>query len=279
MKPDQFAAIYRYHADAAEAMPMHKFHHLPTIAQEWDPILGVLYLPLYSLGMAAHGMSSRIEYLRAKAAGRDLQFFAYSKLEVLEEICDEKYKGNNRFGDFFIRLYEIRKRAIRILEIGEDVVRENLNRIDVFPSEQTFKKSLKFLKVFQGISETSAQHVLMELGWPIVKPDRHIQRILYRLGGWNDFFDSEDGDKQLTPSEWYRFQEKWNHTVSEIVNWTVNRSDFCALNSRKIDICLMWYSQTQRRSDPSLSAPLCTADPSCLSCEVSDCTLRRHNRA
>jgi hypothetical protein len=37
----------------------------------------------------------------------------------------------------------------------------------------------------------------MELGWPIVKPDRHIQRILHRVGGWDCFFNTDDGDEIL----------------------------------------------------------------------------------
>ena len=33
MKPDQFAAIYRYLADAAEAMPMYKLHGFPATVE------------------------------------------------------------------------------------------------------------------------------------------------------------------------------------------------------------------------------------------------------
>lgn len=274
MKRIQFAAIYHHLKEVARSMPAHKLHALASM-HAIDPVSGVLYLPLYSLGMAAHGMEARIDYLKKRAGGSDLQFFANSPLEVLEALCDEKYKNNVRFGDFFTRLYEIRKRAQRILELGESTLRQKLQKPSAFPSEQEFKTVLKFLTEFRGISKTSAQHVLMDLGWPIVKPDRHIQRILYRLGGWDEFFDSEVGDKKLTSKEWYKFQKKWSDAVNAITTQFLDRDDLSTLNSRKIDICLMWYSQTQKRSDSSLSPPLCTAEPVCALCKVPDCMLRR----
>ena len=277
MQPVQFAAIYRHLEEKSKSMPAHKLHGLASM-HAVDPVSGVLYLPLYSLGMAAHGMDGRIDYLKKRAGGHDLQFFATSPLEALEALealCDEHYKNNVRFGDFFIRLYEIRKRAKHILEIGESSFRQKLKPPSEFPSEQEFKTALKFLTKFRGISETSAQHVLMDLGWPIVKPDRHIQRILYRLGGWNDFFDSEVGDKKLTSKEWYKFQKQWTDAVRLITSQLSTAAGFCELSSRKIDICLMWYSQTQKRDDPSLSPPVCTVDPACALCQVPDCMLRR----
>lgn len=249
-----------------------------------NAVEAILYLPMFSLGMAAHGMEARIEYLKAKTAGRDLAFFAESALEALEAICDERYRGNARFGDFFIRLYEIRRRAKMILEIGIEHVEATLARPSAFPTAPEFKRTLKFLTKFRGISETAAQHILMDLGWPIIKPDRHIQRILYRMGGWNEFFDSEDGDKKLTPGEWYEFQKKWAKVVADIVshdygaaaaNGLAGVPTLNQLNSRQIDITLMWFSQTQKRDDGTLKPPLCTADPKCQSCAVPECTQRR----
>lgn len=141
MQPQQFAAIYQHLMDDARELPHHKMFGLSAMGAI-GAVEAILYLPLYSLGMAAHGMEARIAYLKAKADGRDLAFFASSPLETLEAICDERYREQVRFGDFFIRLYEIRQRAKMILALGVEQVEATLALPAGFPTEAEFKRVL-----------------------------------------------------------------------------------------------------------------------------------------
>lgn len=283
MSPIQFANIYQNLVNDAQSLPKHKIFSLGSMCFE-NEIDAVLYLPLFSLGLVAHGMPERIEHLKLKAEGNSLDFFLKSPLEDLEEICTETMQNGKIFGDFFIRLYEIRKRAKKIQEKIADNVVKKIRAPSDFPSKEKFVAAIKFLKDFHGIGEISAQHILMDLGWPIVKPDRHIQRILFRLGGWDNFFNSEEGNKNFSPEEWYVFQQKWHSAVTGIINFSYENSEIIIpnnilkinqLNSRKIDICLMWFSQKQKSKDETLSAPRCTETPLCKSCSVPNCKLRR----
>jgi hypothetical protein len=283
MKPPQFHAIYNHLLTDARHLSNHKIFDICDL-DGITPVDAILYLPLYSLGIAAHGMEARIAYLKGKASGRDLEYFTQSPLEILEDICRECYSEGKLFGDFFIRLYEIRHRAKAIVQLTVERVEQQLTPPKEFPEENTFKNVLAFLMKFRGVSDKAAQHILMDLGWPIVKPDRHIQRILYRMGGWNDFFDSEEGNKKFNSQEWYRFQKKWYSIVEDIVTHQYDFHEESLLlgvpslndfNSRKVDICLMWFSQTQRREDETLMPPVCTSDPKCQRCAVPGCQQRR----
>jgi hypothetical protein len=284
MTPEQFSAIYSHLIrDARQSCGKHKMFGLRD-QTEAGVIDGILFLPLYSLGIAAHGMEARVRHLKDKANGNGLDFFADGSLDELEKICDSKIQGGNLFGDFFNRLYEIRQRAKKVRELGVQKVETQLQKPEVFPTPSEFKEALKLLKEFKGISDVAAQHILMDCGWPIVKPDRHVQRILYRLGGWTKFVGTGSDNKKRGLEEWYGFQKKWKRCVDAILEHQDSSLEQACeldlpvlreLNSRKIDYCLMWFAQTQKQDNCSLGPAVCIADPRCENCRVPNCTKRK----
>ena len=190
MKPEQFQAIYNYLLQDAASNSSHKIHGLKQM-KTMRAIEAILYLPVYSSGKKAHVMTPRINRLKLEARknGCEIDFFVSQSLEDLEKLCT-----SDIFGDFFCLIYEIRRRAILIKELKADVIEQQLEVPIEFPSLQSFREVMRLLKQFRGIADAAAQHILMELGWPIVKPDRHIQRILHRVGGWGCFFDPDSGN-------------------------------------------------------------------------------------
>jgi hypothetical protein len=279
MKPEQFQAIYNHLLKDADGNSRHKIHGLKQLVT-MRPIEAILYLPVYSAGKKAHVMTPRIDRLKieARKSGCEIDFFVSQSLENLEKLCTP-----NVFGDFFCLVYEIRRRAILIKELKVDVIEPQLRVPNEFPNLQSFGEVMKLLKRFRGIADAAAQHILMELGWPIVKPDRHIQRILHRVGGWDCFFNTDGGDKILDQPSLYEFQKTWSQAVNEI-----NRCDLSIenlppsvpslneLNSRMIDACLMFFCQSRGKEDEKLlGKPLCTSDPDCVRCPVPECNFRK----
>jgi hypothetical protein len=306
MNSQQFASIYGHLIDDAIAIQraggVSKLHGLSNALDTFGcPDTAILLLPLYSVGMAAHVISPRIEHLKQKAASVSkscLDYFLECSCEDLESICEEKIIVKNDtgktdlrpFGDFFPRLYEMRRRARKIVAANAT---ESLIFDGEFPSQAEFKVVFKRLTDFPGISEKAAQHILMELGWPIIKPDRHIQRILNRMGGWETHFPDESGNVSKAILKWYEFQKAWGEAVRQVnagastfgreidsklaqLNQTGRPlPSLGTINSRQIDLCLMWFSQTQTANESGLAAPRCTDVPVCRRCSVPGCKGRR----
>jgi endonuclease III len=282
MKPEQFQAIYNYLLQDAASNSSHKIYGLKQMGT-MGAIEAILYLPVYSSGKKAHVMTPRIDRLKFEARKNDceIDFFVDHSLEKLEELCNE-----NVFSDFFCLIYEIRKRAKRIKELGAGAIEQQLNVPNQFPDLEYFRKVMKLLTQFRGVADVAAQHILMELGWPIVKPDRHIQRVLHRVGGWSDFFSNNRDDHKLNLETLYKFQKKWNFMVNEINNYGLsmqsvdpNVPSLNELNSRMIDACLMWFCQSQGRDDAKfLGKPLCTLKPECVICPVRECEFGKQRK-
>jgi len=285
MNPRQFEAIYNHLIQDAEKIDHHKLFSLNIDSSiKETPLSAVIYLPMYSSGKKAHIISPMIAHLKTKDGGDPLTYFNSMSLDNLESICGERMANGKEFSSYFCELYELKKRARQIQNFGGESALQHLvyNKTSTLDANN-FNELFSFLKKFTGIAEKAALHILMDLGWPVVKPDRHIQRILFRLGGWNDFFDDQRGEKILGKKLLLSFQKKWFETVKEINKYYKNNPEnepaigypsLGQITSRQVDLCLMWYSQDKKKGDTLLAEPRCSIKPACIRCNVPNCNGR-----
>lgn len=142
------------------------------------PINAALYLPMYSMGMAAGIITARISWLQGN--GWDLEQLAGATVQDRHSIAQAALDNGHAFG-MLQRIEQLVERAGQIADRADELI-EVLTPIDNWDCRELLAP-LRALRPITGIGFAAAVHILMELGWGIVKPDRHICRFLSRLGG------------------------------------------------------------------------------------------------
>ncbi len=98
---------------------------------------------------------------------------------------------------------------------------------------------------FKGLGETVVYHFLMEIGMPVLKPDRVVRRIFSRLG-----LAAEDADAGTVIAEGHKFVHATGHPI------------------RYIDIVVVAYGQVQTK-ELGLEQGICVDPPNCSICAVT----------
>jgi DNA-3-methyladenine glycosylase I len=132
--------------------------------------------------------------------------------------------------------------------------------LDSFQPRTSFANLLRLrsdlMSRFAFLGRVTSLHFLMELAFPVLKPDRVVTRIFHRLGFLADeSFDEESLHQAIRVGQ--KFAEATGHPI------------------RYVDIVFVAYGQV--RADSSLQQGICLKDnPRCTICGVrSYCTYRR----
>lgn len=283
MEREQIDAVYRYVCEFT-GNPQTLLDWLNRGTIPWESAANaVLYLPMYSTGRNAEGWTVRIDWLRANEWGVDQ--LANATAGDREAIATTRLHNGNQFG-YRNRICELVCRANQILAHG----RENLG-VMLAPQANWAARDLilplQTLKQFRGVGTTAALHILMELGWGVVKPDRHICRFLSRLGGpWIDYF-LDPGTAEVDDVAVLLLEETWRDACNQLRVDGGNEPpvrqydgvqfrDLSTFSPRQIDTLIMLYTQDVPRRDRAWRPqPICTATPQCNGCGVPACAGRR----
>lgn len=281
---NQIAAVYNYLCNNTDD-PQILLDRLNRGARQWDnPENTVLYLPMYSMGLNSGAATLRIEWLRGN--GWDLGKLADAGAEGRKEISNSALASRKPFG-MPKRIDELICRAQQIIGCAD------LGTVLTPPATWGCRELIwpfKFLRQFQGVGGAAALHILMELDWGVVKPDRHICRFLSRLGGpWSNYF-SAAGAKTVAPEVRFFLVEAWRDAYQQLGVQVeqvedepsirqrngVQFPDILALKHRQIDSLIMWYTQKVPKADRGWRPdPICQDNPQCGVCHVPNCNGRQ----
>lgn len=279
MTPEQINAVYQ---DLVKRTgdPDNFLHRLELVKNDFNAVDAVLFLPMYSMGIGQAGIHRRINVLRAMPF--TVQDAVSGKCTV-REIEHLKVSGEGEFG-MPNRLEELFDRARQIADHGEAKLstilepRENWSLDDLV-------EPFTLLYRFTGVADKAALHILMNLGWGVVKPDRHICRFLSRLGGpWKRYFPTGETD-ELRAALTLPFVKDWRDTCATFassklpapsVNKQVQLPSVAQLSSRQVDILIMWYAQDRAKDEHEWRPkPICGKVADCKACSVPECEARK----
>lgn len=277
MDRDQLSGIFD-HLCAQSPDPARLLESLTSRATlRESPTTATLYLPMYSMGMGAATISVRIDWLQQN--GWNLERLTTATPADCAAIAGAALDNAATFG-MPRRVNELIHRAREISDFGVEDLEATLTPRRDWRSRELLQP-LRALRRFTGIGPAAALHILMELGWGLVKPDRHICRFLSRLGGqWSDFFP-HPGAQTLDEEGRLPFLEAWRENCEHISTqlraspllW--NGTQFAELSPRQIDWLIMLYTQNVAHGDGDWRPPpLCTSDPDCHTCGVPGCAAR-----
>ncbi len=271
MFADQICAIYKYLRENTDHQVL--ANHLNAINEAWNAEEAVLYLPMYSLRTLNRGAASRrIAWLRINEMDANALANANPNALSNRDIGDGALFGAPRGTSQLVN------RAQSLVILGPHFL-ETLQ-----PAQWSWEQLLRCLislETFDGVGLAAALHILMDLGWAVVKPDLHIVRFLRRLGNpWRDFFYADKD--QLYPAALIQFQEKWRdecatfarHEFPELPGNAQNLPEATALTPRQIDALIMLYTQKRSFNEAWRPDPVCTNEPRCRPCQVPNCGSR-----
>jgi hypothetical protein len=181
------------------------------------------------------------------------------------------------------RVEQVVQRAQEILAFGEANLADLARPIENWSKKELVQR-LRALQEFSGIGPAAAFHILMDLHWNVVKPDRHICRFLSRIGGiWEEEF-VRPGVDTLEPHAFLTFQEKWRSVTTGLLAVASSGGPefhgvkFPAMRDwrpRHFDMVIMLYTQDIASADRGWRpVPLCQAEPICTRCAVESCAAR-----
>lgn len=283
MRYDQISAIYDYLCSATNC-PQNLRNELEALRHPWDsPTNTMLYLPMYSWGLGVGTVKPRIEFLRDR--GWNVDKLANAKTNDRDKIAEAQISTGIRFG-MKNRIDQLISRAVQIKLIGVDLLSENLKPRAGWNCH-TLLQPLQLLRRFHGVGSTAALHILMNLNWGVVKPDRHICRFLSRLGGqWSVYF-SNSGAETVGDEIRLLLVEAWGGACDVIgkeaqrksMSWQYGDVQFPSLadlTPRQIDFLVMLYTQDVPKLDLIWRPePICTVNPKCGKCRVPECEARQ----
>ncbi|AOJ26762.1 hypothetical protein WJ12_17730 [Burkholderia seminalis] len=275
MTPDQINAVYQNLCQRTPN-PAELKRRLDSVVNNFTAVDAVLYLPMYSMGMGQAGITRRIDALRA------LPFTiedAVSGRQTVADIEQLAVVGGNEFG-MRRRVDELFMRAKEISTYGTDRLATVLQPKKNW-SLDDIVDPFTVLYTFTGVADKAALHILMDLGWGVVKPDRHICRFVSRLGGqWKRYFPDGATD-DLRPALTLPFVRAWQDACALFSSSAlapppsrngVMFPGVSELSSRQVDRLVMWYAQDRAREEHGWRPkPVCGKQPDCQSCSVQDC--------
>ena len=321
MNSEQFSAIYLYLINQAKEKGTNS-DLFSRLKKGRDPSASIkktdkdtscidaaiLLIPLYSTGRAANLIEESINKIIDLINGKKtLSYFSQVTLDEMESACP-KIVSPTASNDFFAkRYYPIKARAQFLIEhnleyeefkkIYDEECKKNVADRSC-PEKKELETLYNFLKKMYGISYAASMHILMDLGFSIVKPDRHIQRILRRTNGeisenrkWSDLFTKNNEDKEIKFDKLYEIQREWNlmidkikkssseetNKIIQITNKNLNLTDYDKLpeihqlTSRQFDTIFMLYTQDIKK-DLNAIKPICVKNPTCTECNVPNCS-------
>lgn len=280
MDAGQLLAVYRYLLDKSPDPRKVVSHIHPDFDFHGRPIEAALYLPLFSMGIGTAAISPRLKWLREN--GWDTEQLANASDCAIDTIVAAKLPTGKPFG-MRNRVLKLVQRAQEIQDLGTNTLSEILKPAPSWGCRELIQP-IHTLNSFTGIGRAAAWHILMDLGWGVIKPDRHVCRFLSRLGGrWTAFFPQQGIDK-LCETAALPFQESWKDNYDQMMcalEGTEAKFDEMGapqpseLSSRQIDLLIMLYTQNIDRDDRDWRpSPLCSVNPHCESCHVPNCTAR-----
>ena len=232
------------------------------------------------MGIGQSGITHRIQALR------DLKFTiegANAGQFTSEQIAGLNIGNRVLFG-MPNRVDQLLDRAKRIAACGAEALTLVLQPRPDWATDDLVEP-FALLSSFPGVGNAAALHILMDLGWGVVKPDRHICRFLSRLGGpWRRYFPG--GPTTVLPAPlMLNFAATWrdicaSFTTSNVPppapRGAVTFPPLAGLTSRQIDILIMWFTQVVARLErPWRPAQLCGEQPQCARCTVPGCPERK----
>jgi len=118
----------------------------------------------------------------------------------------------------------------------------------------TIKKHLapELQKKFSYIGPINVYHFLMDLGLPVMKPDRTIQRLFYRLG-WIESLDISN-----------------KRNIEKTIKICTAISKKTGLWIRTVDIVLVSFCQEDGSRELKIKRGTCTTNPKCSECPLQD---------
>lgn len=283
MTPDQINAVYQNLCQRTLA-PAEFRRQLDRVVSNSTAVNAVLYLPMYSMGMGQAGITRRIDALRAlpfaiedAVSGKQ----TVADIERLAVVGGKEFGMRRRVEELFMRAKEISTYGAGRLET---VLQPKKNW-----SLDEIVDPFTVLYSFTGVADKAALHILMDLGWGVVKPDRHICRFVSRLGGpWKRYFPDGPTD-DLRPALTLPFVRAWQDACALFSSSSlapppprngVVFPSVSELSSRQVDILVMWYAQDRAKEEHGWRPkPVCGKQPDCQSCSVQDCDAREQNSA
>lgn len=267
MTHEQINAIYQYMV-AGSNNPEQLEENLQRPPNDFDTIHeAALFLPMYSMGIAAARMQPRINFLIENNWTVDM--LAACTENDMTEIANSHYQPGHPFG-YRNRVAQLRRRATEILAHDQQEFEATLDSADRADNVEAAQNAFEFLKDFHYVGDMAAFHIIMDLGWFVVKPDLHIKRFLYRLGGhWRNIVNYNPARKEpyyIQAYQFWPFQYAWRDAVVPITNEI-------GFSSRQVDRLIMWYTQNwnEQRDGGWRPGPICINNPACRNCEVPDC--------
>lgn len=278
MTREQVDAVYR-HLQKETSDPAELLRQLLLVEGDFNALEAVLYVPMYSMGMGQASITPRIAALRAIPFTIESAISGRLTMEAIKTLDI----GDNTLFGMPNRVRELFDRAAQIANYGVERIAFDLKPIDNWTIQDLVVPFTR-LRGFTGVGDKAALHILMDTGWGVVKPDRHICRFLSRIGGeWQRYFLNGRQDDLLAPLM-LPFVRDWRDTCAGFAvggmalspeGGEISFPPLTKLTSRQIDILIMWFTQDRaRREIHWRPAAVCGDRPICQKCTVPDCFSR-----
>lgn len=271
MTDDDIFAVHQYLFSNTKNPVQMRAELARGLAPWGTPADVVLYIPLYSTGMGPSTINPRITWLQSQ--GWNWAKLAAANQAQLNAIAASPIAPRVPFG-MRKRLTELQSRAEEIRRTGVGPLGALLTPSPSWSTSQLLTALHYLNHGIAGIKLAAALHILMELGWVVVKPDRHICRFLSRLGGpWQHYF-AKPGATTLHAYGLVPFLNDWRDACAAIAA-SAKHPPLRGLTSRQIDALIMWYTQNVTKAARGWRpTPICRATPACPACAVSGCSSR-----
>ena len=281
MNLSQLAAVYTYLCTNTKN-PQTFHEELGKVETAFnDPIEAVLYLPMYSMGLGQAAISPRIAVLRTEG----FKIADVGKGRWKTDCIAKLGVGNNTQFGMKARIEQLLARAKKIDRYGTEKLKAALKPPRHDWATKDLVEPFTLLSSFTGIGAKAALHILMDIGWGVVKPDRHICRFLSRLGGqWEKYF-AEPGTTELLAPLMLPFVTEWRDTCSTFkasgseappARDQIQFKPFADLSLRQLDILIMWFTQDRGVDERNWRPePICGSKPECCVCPVPGCSARK----
>ncbi|AEH25185.1 DNA-3-methyladenine glycosylase I [Pyrococcus yayanosii] len=122
-----------------------------------------------------------------------------------------------------------------------------------FDDYEGVKKKIRpaLIKRFKGIGKVTVYHYLTDLGFEVMKPDRTILRLFYRLG-------------------WLKSPEPTDENIDKTIRICREIAEKLNMWIRVVDIMLVAFCQENGNRDLGIERGICTKTPKCDQCRLGE---------
>jgi len=123
-----------------------------------------------------------------------------------------------------------------------------------FDDYEGIKRKIRpeLIRRFKGLGKVTVYHYLMDLGFGVMKPDRTILRLFYRLG-------------------WLESPEPTEENIDKIIKICKEIAKELNVWIRVVDIVLVAFCQEGGNGDLGIKEGICIKIPKCHKCPLKDC--------